>query len=283
MSVFTDLATLRNHLQAFDFDAIEINFEPVVLFGTDTTQLPHNGLADDSVTVYTQQANTPTGPIETTLNGETWINSGYDALLPATVVVAADEYPLKRYIEGLDYAVNEEKAQIKRLAGGSIPDGGTVFVWLLPLSEATVDVDYEIDLDQGTLARLPGGNLPDPARVYVSYATTRARASEGLLNQAIADAEGKILARLKPEYDETSGDYGLALGTTELALAYVCDDLAAGVLSRNGDSSSDNRARRFMELALRYEDRALHNLTPFIRLPLPTASRRQQNVPSASW
>ncbi len=283
MSVFTDLATLRNHLQAFDFDAIEINFEPVVLFGTDTTQLPHNGLADDSVTVYTQQTNTPAGPVQLTLNGETWTNIGYDAILPATVVVAADEYPLQRYTEGLDYAVNEDTAQIKRLVGGLIADGGTVQVWLLPLNEVTVDVDYEIDLDRGTIARLLDSNLPDPVRVYVSYATTRARASEGLLNQAIADAEGKILARLKPEYDATSKDYGLTLGTTELALAYVCDDLAAGVLSRNSDSSSDNRARRFMELALRYEDRALHNLTPFIRLPLPTASRRQPNAPSASW
>jgi hypothetical protein len=283
MSVFTDLETLRNHLQAFDFDAIQVNFTPIVLQGIDEAQLPHNALVDGSVHVYTMHENEPVGPVSLTLNGETWLGTGFQAALPESTVVASDTLPLDRYVEGLDYAVLDDSAEIKRLSSSSIGDGETVTAWLLALNTAAATVDYEISVDKGTLSRVADGSLPDPARVFVSYQTTPARASEALLKQAIEDAEGKILARLKPDYDETSKDYGLYLGATELALAYICDDLAGGVLGRHGDSTSDKRAARFIELSRRYEERALNSLTPFIRLPVPSASRRQSNTPPLTW
>ncbi|GBE30383.1 hypothetical protein BMS3Bbin04_01416 [bacterium BMS3Bbin04] len=104
-----------------------------------------------------------------------------------------------------------------------------------------------------------------------------------MLTQAIDDAEGKILARLKPEYDSTSTDYGLIVGATELALSYVCDDLSGGVLARHGDSTSGTRGKYFLDLSRRYEERAFHSLTPFIRLPIPSASRSQRNTPTLTW
>ncbi len=283
MSSFTTLTILRNHLQAFDFDAIEVKFTPIVLQGIDEAQLPHNGLVDGSVNVYTMHENVPAGPVALTLNGETWLGTGFQAALPSSTVVAADDLPVDRYIEGLDYAVNDDSAELKRLASGSISDGGSVHAWLMALTKTVADIDYEIDSDKGTVKRLPTGSLPDPVRVYVSYQTSPARASESLLTQAIDDAEGTVIARLKPEFDETSTDHGLEQGVTELALAYVCDDLAGGVLARHGDSTSDKRAHRFMDLARRYEERALHSLTPFLRIPIPSVSRRQTNTPATTW
>lgn len=284
MGNWTDLATLRKHLQAFDFDAIRVRFLEIVLPGSEQVQLPHNGLASGTVTVYTINASEPTGPDPLTLTGTSWHATGYDAFKPASVVVAEDDMPLDRYAEGADYAIENESARIKRLAGGSITDGATVQVWLLPLTALTEDVDYEIDTDTGVINRLAGGSLPDPARVYVSYDTTPARASEDLLLQAITEAEGKILARLKDGYDSSSDDDGLVIGATELALAIVCDDLAGGVLAGYHDSGADDRARRYMELARRYEERALYSLTPFLRLPPPAVAKRQQNpVSGAGW
>lgn len=285
MSVFTDLDTVRKHLQAFDFDTMKVHFQPVVLTGSEWIQLPHNALAFGTLNVYTHFSNTPAGPVAFLFSGTSWIDTGYPAILPDSVVVAEDDLPRERYTEGVDYAVDYAAGRLKRFQSGSISDGGTGYLWLIPLGLAVLGVDYEADEDQGTVRRLAGGSLPDPVNVLVSYETSPARASESLLLQAIDEAEAKILARLKPEYDNTSTDSGLKIGATELALAIICDDLAGGVLTSSRASSADGRARRFMELALRYEQRALHDLTPFLRMPPPAVSKRQQNLhPSdRSW
>ncbi|MCB2198538.1 hypothetical protein KQI63_03985 [bacterium] len=279
---WTEPDTIRVHLQALSIDALTVRFLPVQIQGSGAVQLPHASLASGQVKLYRIEATYPTGPVEVTLSGSGWVSLGLGPLHPKSVVLAKGWTLEDRYLEGIDYAVDEAAGSVKRLDGGTISPGATVKVWCLPLVELTEATDFEVDYTAGTIKRLPAGVLPDPTWVLVSYSTTAVGASDELIGQAISEAEAKILDRLKEGYDETSTDSGLGIGTTELTLSLLCDDMALRALAAVGDVSADDRARRFLDLSRRYEERAISTLSKFLRLPLPAVSTRQSNVPSPS-
>jgi len=280
---WTDADTIKLHLQAFSVDSLEVRFLPYVLSGTDAIQLPHGTLSSGSVRVYALLVTDPAGPVPLTLTGESWFATGYDAAMPASIVLASSDPPLTRFLEGEDFAVLDESAQVKRIAGGAIGSGDTVQAWLIPLELFTEDVDYEVDYAAGTVTRIVTGGLPDPARVMISYSTNAAGATDALIGQAISEAESKILDRLRDGYSESSTDDGLVIGATELTLSQLCDDLAIRSLNSIGDPSADDRARRFMELAVRFRERATTTLSKFLKQPLPSAPSLQSNTPPLTW
>lgn len=280
---WTDANTIKLHLQALSVDSLAVLFHPCLLSGTDAVQLPHGSLASGSVHLYALRANEPSGPTPLTLTGESWYATGVDACAPGSVILAPSDPPLTSYIEGEDYAVLDDTAQVKRIASGAIGSGDTVQVWLLPLVTFTEGVDFEVDYAAGTITRIVTGSLPDSARVLVSYATLAAGASDALIGQAISEAEAKILDRLRDGYSESSTDDGLVIGATELTLSQLCDDLALRTLSSVGDASADDRARRFMELSTRFRERATTTLSKFLKQPLPSAPSLQSNTPPLTW
>jgi hypothetical protein len=275
---WTDADTVMTHLQAFSVDALTVRQIEVVLEGTDSVQLPHNTLDPATVQVATCAEGEPTGPASVALSGESWYPTGLGAVRSGSVVVAADGLAVQRLVLGVDYAVREEEGTIRRLPGGSIGDGETVQVWALPLTLLNDEVDYDLEAATGRIARVATGSLPDPARVLVSYATAAAGASSALVALAISEAEAKIAERLREEYSTASTEDGLVIGATELTVAQLCDDLALRALTGVGDASADDRARRYMELARRYEERASRTLSPYLRSPLPAASAPQANA-----
>jgi hypothetical protein len=280
---WTDATTVKLHLQAFSVDALAVPFHPVVFEGTEAVQLPHNTLAEGSVRVHAMLADNPVGPLELTLSGSSYSPLGYDACMPSSVVVAADDPPMIRYVEGLDYAVDDGSAKIKRLEGGAIPSGATVQVWLLPLTPFTEDIDFDVEHAEGLISRTAVSDLPDPARVLVSYSTSASGASGALIGQAIKEAESKITDRLRDGFDASSSDDGLVIGATELTIAILCDDLALRSLTGVGDNSADDRAKRFMELAVRYHERATSTLSRYLKAPLPASATVQSNSAPAGW
>jgi hypothetical protein len=280
---WTDANTIKLHLQALSVDSLTVQFHPCVLSGTDAFQLSHGSLASGNVHLYGLRENEPTGPLPLTLTGESWYATGVDACAPGSVVIAPADPPLSPYTEDVDFAVLDESAQVKRIAAGSIGSGDTVQVWLLPLEVFVEGVDYEVDYTAGTVTRIVTGSLPDPARLLVSYSTNAAGASDALIGQSINEAESKILDRLRDGYSVTSTDDGLVIGATELTLSQICDDLALRSLSAVGDSSADDRARRFMELSIRFRERATTTLSRFLKQPLPSAPSLQPNTPPLAW
>ncbi len=277
---WTDADTIKIHLQSFTVDSLTVKVLSLTLEGVTQQQLPHNTLLSGSVRVASQLAADPTGPVEITLTGTSWYPLGYQNILPGSVVVGNDDFPSTRYVEGADYAVKDVDGEIKRLSGSSIASGATIYVWLLPLTVYVEDQDYEVDHSAGRISRKVGSSIPDPARVLLDYQTSAAGASVALISRAITEAEEKITARLRDEYSTSSTDEGLKIGATELTLSIICDDLALRSLSGVGDPSSDDRARRFMELAVRYGQRATTTLGRFLTQPIPSSAILKNNPPA---
>lgn len=274
--------TIKLHLQALTIDALTIRFTPLRFHMGEEVQLPHAPLTEGSFAVYAMLEKKPAGPISISFSGTGWISLGVGAIAPGEVVLGDNHLLEHRYCEGVDFLVDEAQGQVKRLADGSIPLGASIKAWCMPLTTFVENVDYKVDYAAGLLIGLPEGSISEEAWLLISYSTSAIGATDSLIGKVIQEAEAKIEDRLKDGYDSTSSEEGLTIGATELTLSLLCDDLALRSLTGVGDASADDRARRFLELSHRFEERAISTLSKFIRLPLPSVSTRQSNTPLPS-
>jgi hypothetical protein len=281
---WTTVDIIKIHLQALTVGSFKVRFLPLVLETEDQFQLPHSCLDRSSVKVFIKGYTEPKGSSYVTLPESGWITLGVEAVVPGEVTVSSDSWGVSRFRENKDFAVNYSSGKICRLSGGTIGVSDSVYIWSLPLDLCTIEVDYDLNEESGLIKRIPTGILPEYANLFICYSTTSISASEALIMRTIEEAEAKISDRLKDEYSTSSSDFGLISGATELAISMICDDLALRTLTSINDSSADNRARRLMELSIRFETRAANTLSPFLRLPIPASAQTRTNSSrSSGW
>lgn len=277
---WTDADTVRKHLQETSVAATVIENEEQVLYGTDEVQLAHKSITQDSEEVKTIDLASPYTAGAKILTGLNWTSLVHENLVPNSIVVTADQALDTVYIEGTDYVVSYEQGKLRRVTGTSIPDGGTVYVWYFYYTVHTRDTDYAIDYDSGTLNRIDGGAIADGSTVYVDYTTSAGTVADELINEAIIEAEDKILARLKDEYSSSSTDQGLTTGATELTLSIVCNAKAMDMMLKSPSDEADGAAEQWRAMSARYEEQAWETLDRFLK----SRSRRTSTVKTnESW
>ena len=261
---FTNPDTIKIHLLNNAFGEFPVRRYPVQLTEYDEVALPHHPLIAESDAVKWDTAIEPTleGPIS--LNSFDWAVLNAQHLVEGSAIVSLTAGLDTVYREELDYQVDAENGRIRRAAGGTIPDGQTVYVHYYAYTLFERDSDYEINSVQGTIRRASGSAIPDGANVLVDYAVPAGSVTDALIEQAITEAEDRIVRALAEGYDENSTDQGLATGATELALAILARDQAAEVLARLDSSDSASRARQWESLAESFETRAWRVLAPFL-------------------
>ncbi|MBU1881042.1 hypothetical protein KKA08_03345 [bacterium] len=277
---WTTLATIRKHLSDAEVASTTIENQEQVLIGTDQVQLLHKSLTTASEEVKSIDLASPHSAGGLSLSGVSWLNLAHANLVPETVVVAADQALETVYVEGSDYVVDYENGKIKRVSGSSIPDETTSYIWYFYFTIHTKDTDYEIDYSGGKLNRIAIGAIPDGATVFVDYTTSAGTVTDDLINQAITEAEDKILARLQEDYSASSTDQGLKTGATELSLTIVCNAKAMDMMLKLPSDESDGAARQWAELSRRYERQAWKTLDRFLQ---PRAWRGAQAISNQSW
>ena len=277
---WTDLNTVRKHLQETTTAATEIEDEEHVLIGTDQVQLAHKSITQGSDEVKTIDLSSPYSAGAKVLTGTNWTNLSHQDLVPNSMVVTADLALDTVYIEGTDYVLDYELGKLKRVTGTSIPSGGTVYVWYFYFTIHTRNTDYQIDFDGGKLNRMDGGAIADTSTVYVDYTTSAGTVTDDLINEAITEAEDKILARLKDEYSGSSSDQGLKTGATELALAVICNAKAMDMMLKLPSDEADGAASQWRAMSHRYQVQAWETLDRFLK---PRSRRGSQAKTNESW
>jgi len=262
---WTDLDTVRKHLQETAVAATAIEDEEHVLTGTDQVQLEHKSLTQNSEEVKTIDLSSPYSVGSVTLSGTAWRNLPHANLVPDTAVVTADLALDTVYVEGTDYVMDYEEGKLKRVAGTAIPDGGTVYIWYFYFTVHTRDTDYQINYNAGKLNRIDGGGIADGSTVYVDYSTSAGTVTDDLINEAITEAEDKILVRLADEYSSSSTDQGLITGATELTLAIICNAKAMDILLKSPTDDADGAASQWRQMSVRYETQAWRTLDRFLK------------------
>ncbi|TKJ41045.1 hypothetical protein CEE37_05105 [candidate division LCP-89 bacterium B3_LCP] len=268
---WTDLSTVRKHLQETTTASTTIEDEEHILSGTDIVQLERKSITQHSEEVKTIDLGSPFEAGLKTLTGTNWMNLVHDDLVPDTIVITADQALDTVYIEGTDYITDYEVGRIKRAAGSAIPSGGQVYVWYFYFTVHTRDTDYEIDYDSGELNRIDIGSIANGSTVYVDYSVSAGTVADELIEQAIDEAEDKILARLKDEYSPSSTDQGLKTGATELTLAVVCNAKAMDVMLKSPSDEADGASGQWRMMSQRYENQAWETLDRFVN----TRTRRR--------
>ena len=252
--------------------------EEHTLWGASAVQLNSAVISENSEEVKTIDLNEPYSEGAMVLSGSNWSDLDHSDIVPDSVVVADDALRSTIYIEGTDYVVDYENGKIRRIPGGSIGDGDTVYAWNRYFTIQVKDTDYTINYETGELARIVDGGIADGGIVYVDYSTTASTVPDALISQAITEAEDKILGRLAEGYDESSEDQGLKTGATELAIAIICNAKAMDIMNRLHANDSDNMAKQWREMSLRYELQAWKTLSRFKAKPGIRSARTQVNM-----
>jgi hypothetical protein len=277
---WTNLVTVRKHLQETDVAATVVENEEHVLVGETEVQLANRSISSTSEEVKTIDLASPYSQGAKVLTGTNWTSLAHQNLVPETIVIAADQALDTVYVEGTDYVVSYEMGKIRRTSDSGISSGGTVYIWYFYFTVHTRDTDYEIDYSNGKLNRLSGGDIADGSTVYVDYSTSAGTVTDDLITQAITEAEDKILTRLKEEYSGSSTDQGLKTGATELTLAVVCNAKAMDMMLKLPSDEADGVARQWRDSSRRYEAQAWRTLDRFLK---PRTWRGPQAVTNTSW
>ncbi|HEX7344266.1 MAG TPA: hypothetical protein VF398_08375 [bacterium] len=280
---WTTLATIRKHLQETTTPATVIEDETHVLTGTDQVQLEHASITSQSEEVKTVDLGSPYSMGAVILSGTNWRNLSHANLVPDSAVVAGNLSLDTVYVEGTDYVMDYEQGKVKRVAGTAIPDGGTVYIWYFYYTVHVRDTDYQIDYNSGKLNRTAASAVADGSTVYVDYTTSAGTVTDDLINEAITEAEDKILARLKDEYSSSSTDQGLKTGATELALSIICNAKAMDMMLKSPSDESDGAANQWRSMSLRYESQAWETLDRFLRSRSRRGSVAVQNESWSGW
>lgn len=276
---WTDTDTVKKHLVNLDLCPTVYNDVAAYISATGTAQLPHRGIVSLSEKVKRMLQLEPTAQASVTLNGETWVQLSYSDLVPEEIVIGSDDGLGTVYQRDLDYAFDPENGKVRRIDGGAISDGADVQLYYLRYEVMTKGSDYSIDYSTGVLTRLPGGDLEPETTVWVDYQLSAASGADQLIDEAITEAEDKILARLKDDYNEESTDQGLVTGATELTLAVVCRGMAANALA-DGVTAAEGRARGWRDLSEHFERSAWLTLRPFLSMPVLKSGDKKSNQ---SW
>ena len=275
---WTDATTIKRHLMQSDIAASTVENEEHTLWGTDSVQLHSAVITEDSEKVKTIDLSQPYSEGSKVLNGTSWRALTNDEIVPGSVVVADDAIRSNIYIEGTDYVIDYDEGKIRRETGGSISDGGTVYIWYLYYTVHTKDTDYSIDCEAGTLTRIGAAGIADGGIVYVDYTTTASTVPDALISEAITEAEDKILIRLAEGYDGSSSDQGLKTGACELAISIIANAKAMDIMNRLHSDDSDDMARQWREMSSRYEKQAWRTLSSFLHKPAVRAARTKINM-----
>ncbi len=275
----TSLEKVQDHLVTTDYNATNFLDKELFMNANGKVSLGYSGIVTDSEKVKIMYQNEPINQGGLILNAETWISLNHEDLLPLEVALVNETGFSTVYQQDTDYCFNPIDGEIRRIAGGSIADGGVAEVYYNRYRILIKDVDYNINYSTGEIDLITGGKLNTGSVIWVDFERNSSTETEDLINQAITEAEYKISQRLKEEYSLQSSDQGLITGATELALSIVCRGLAAMALN-DGASAAENRSRGWRTMALQYEKLAWTTLRPFLASPSFTVGKSQSNT---SW
>lgn len=224
---YTNLELVKKHITLDDIPAGVKRDYPVVFIDQEWINLPGRGLVEGSVAVKAIKDYSPA--FEEITMGDGVVSLGNNNLVPNSVTIASDNSLGTVYKENVDYSVGYAGGTVKRLDGGSIPDGKKVAVWYYYYSVYTEGVDYKIDYSDGMVRRLPDGNIQTNQTVLVDYELSQNQLSNEVISEAVSEANAIVERQVDPE-GQFGADLMLQAAATYLAVSLVCRMAAASDL-----------------------------------------------------
>jgi hypothetical protein len=285
----TNRESIRKIIFAEDVILPNTYNERIVFSETDPIQLSHSSIDEETESVKICQETEPHddshSPI--TLNANVPVSLDYQKIAWDSVVVSSDAAGATIYAENLDYVIDYFSGTILRTNDGSIPDGGTVYVWYLPFTVFTRDIDYSIDYTFGQIRRRASGDIPNGATAFVDYSHSQATLSDDAIDLAIEQSEAFISPRLRSGYSLESAEQGLKSAAEFFVVYNLCLSKAFQELNVSPRDISDDLAKQWQALSDKYLEIAKSYFARYLNVTeLPAGglikNRFVQNRPNRS-
>jgi hypothetical protein len=225
---YTNVELVRHHLVSA-FPAQDAVFDqPVILDGSDYVTFFNGAVEQSSLTVKSLQSNTQSRATVTLTSGRTSVASV--SLVRGSVVVASDSSLGTIFVENVDFTLDYVLADLIIKSGGALSAGQTVTVWYQGYLLYVIGSDYQLDADRGQIKRLSGGGIATGETVYLDYTPVFKSFNDELLNNAVLEANGLIENEVDPN-GEFGAAPVLQASATYRALEIICRAAAARELS----------------------------------------------------
>jgi len=225
---YTNLDLIRHHLVAAFPTQARIYDQPLVFESDDYLSFYGAAVEASSLLVKSIQSHQPSRSV-LTLNG-TSTDLATSPLVPGSVVVASDGSLGRVYMENVDYSIEYAQAKMTIKSNGSLAVGQTVVAWFQTYALYSHNSDYRLNADGGEIKRLAGGDIVVGETVYLDYSPVWQAYNEDVLNAAVVEANGLIEREVDPE-GQFGADPTLQAAATYRALEIVCRTSAVRALA----------------------------------------------------
>jgi hypothetical protein len=257
---FTNTQLVRKHLIEHSIPGQSAENFPLKLTGATPVKLPGAPVLAGSDKVKGKEEQTPKQ--ETVLLTLAGVQLQSTDLQPESAVVASDSSLGTVYTEQADFAVDYPAGKVRRLLGGALTSDASVTVWYVPYRIYARNTDYKIDYGKGEISRLGSGVIEDGQTVYVDFKLDPAFLGEEIIENAVAEAEAQVVARIDAAYLDSS-DAGLAAGATYLAVSILAQIKSLEAMQAGVPSHQLSRSWAIMSNF--YRKRAQDFLAPFAK------------------
>jgi hypothetical protein len=152
------------------------------------------------------------------------------------VVVASDSSLGTVYQENTDYVVDYATGLLTVKAGGALTANQGVTVWMIVYGLYTESADFSVRADRGEIKRLTGGSIAVGETVYLDYVPVYVSVTDEIVDNAVSMANGIVENEVDPDR-QFEVDPTLSAAATYRALEIVCRAAASRELAsqRGGD------------------------------------------------
>ena len=235
---YTNIDQVRHHLPSAGIVAERISDQKFILSGDDYILFYGGAVDETSLMVKSIRNEALQRQTVTLAAGGNVLAAG--PLVPGSVVVASDSSLGKVYVENSDFSVDYAAAGLSVKDDGELSVGQTVTVWLSTFTVYTPGVDYQANFEKGEIRRLAGGNIASGETVYLDYQPVYRSFSDEILKHAVTEANGTVEREVDPE-GQFGADPALVSAATCRALAIVCRVAATRELTRAPGSEGKAR------------------------------------------
>jgi hypothetical protein len=233
---YTHADVVRQHLAPVEAAGEAVHDQAVVIPSGGTVRFFSGAVDADSVVVKSIRNDTRLKQQLLLSSQQVPVVSG--PIVPGTVVVASDSSLGKVYTENRDYVVSYASGTLSVKPDGELSVGMTVSLWCHPYTLYEQGVDYSLDEDRAQLTSLTSGNMSAGEMVWVDYRPVFGGYNDELVNQAVTEANATVATEVDPDR-EFGTEPLLQAAATYRALAVVARSTASRHLGSGRGSYRD--------------------------------------------
>lgn len=230
---YTTVELVRTHLATESLPVGRLIDQSLVMNGTDDIRFADGPVDAATFVVKSNQSAQPIRTAVSLTGGGGQIITG--PIVPGSVLVASDSSLGVIYTENRDYIVDYADGALLRKSGSRFDSAASLVVWFMPFTLYVAQTDYILDASNALIRRIAGGTIADGESVFLDYDLISQPVTGDVLSSAVNQANDLVASHLDPDR-EFGADPVLIAAATYRALEIVSYSLAARELSsRRGD------------------------------------------------